>query len=177
MLKHATWITNAKARLVAADLCDGNVDDDPEKPATDAEFPYAQIAIGGDTAKPDGDPRTGEVKFTHETTLAVMAVDTANTGPELKTKLAGHAQTIFEALCPEILVWAVNAEGIDSVNTTYELPPDGAQIVGRVIVAFQILSRSHWPLPDEASDTLSDLTHITIDLGNGIGADITIPTE
>lgn len=175
MLKHTTWITNARTRLIAIGLAAGDVRADDEMPGTDAELPYALVAIGGDVARPDGEPRTGYPKFKHETTLAVMAVDHANTGAELKTKLAQHSEKIFAALCSDIDGWTAGLlEGIDQITTTYELPPKGEENIGRVIVAFQLLSRSHWPSADE---DLSDLADVRVTAGNGITGNFDVPTE
>lgn len=176
MLKHATWITNARTRMIAANVAGGDIDKDRETPGEDSDFPYAIIAIGNDTAKPDGDPRTGVVDFVHETVLAVQVVDAANTGTELKAKLAAESEKVMAALCPGILDWAVNAEGIDSVHIIYEMPPEGADIVGRVMIAFTLLSRSHWPLPDADAAALPNLTTVSINAGNGVVANVPVPT-
>ena len=177
MLKHGTWVANARTRLVAANLAGGNVLDDEDKPTRDYELPVAHVSIASDQAKPDGDPRAGEPSFVHETVLTVTVIDSADNGAALKAKLVAHNAAIWAALVPDILTWAVTAEGIDRVSTEYEAPPEGAEVTGRVIVAFTLLSRTHWPMPDDAYDALPDLETISIDAGNGIGATIPVPTE
>lgn len=170
---HETWVANARTRLIAASLAGGNVAFDDGRPSTDEELPKAYVMVGSDDLKPDGDPRTGIVGFEHTTKLGVEVKDHANNLIELKTKLAVHSQKIADALFPDLLGWAANAEGCGGVQITYQYEPDGEVPTGRVTVVFDLLSRSLWS-PSTAG--LPDLTTVSVGTGNGPGITIPVPT-
>lgn len=175
MLIFSTWVANARTRLLDAGLAGGNIISDNYRPSKDDELPVAHVSIGSDDGKSDGDPRVvGAIRLDHTTSLTVEVLDVGNDGFELKDKLNAHAETILSALLPNMLGWCVESEGLARVSTIYEAPPEGSQVTGRVMVSLDILSHTEWPFEPE---DLPDLTTVSIDAGNGIGANVSVPTE
>lgn len=177
MIVFDTIAVAIRTRLVAVNVCGGNVDRERNEPSTMDDLPLVNVMTGGDTARPEGDPRTGIPRFEHTTTMTVVAYDRADSGPALRTKLATHAQAIVTALLGD-LAWTGDAvEGIGGMRQVYEAPPDGNEIAGRVQVQIDLLLRSSWP-PALPADDLATVG-VGIDVPDGTdapGITIVVPT-
>lgn len=168
-----------RARLVAAGIAGGQVISSRSPPTRDGDCPAAQVYFGADKGARIGDPRTGVVSLAHTSKLVVEVVDKADDdddqpGEILKEKLYDHAQAICAALLPDPFAWGGDSfEGIDGVDQMYLAPPDGEVILGRVQVQIDVLWVSVWA-PSTAS--LPDFQGATFDAGDGIGAEIDVPS-
>lgn len=173
MLILETLATAAKARLLAAALAGGNVDLHRDPPSTDDRLPLANVTYETDRAAADGDPRTGTADFVHTMTLVVDIVDTGATGAALMAKLAAHGEKVMLALIADLSWGGDVLEGVHSVRQLTEKSPEGARIVYRRQIQIDLLYRSQWE-PDASG--LSDFDTAHIDAGDGIGADVDVPT-
>lgn len=167
-----------RQQLIAASIAGGNVDKDRNEPTGSLDLPSIQVAIGPDIAIAEGDPRTGIPRFEHKSTLTVVAYDHADSGPQLRAKLAAHAEAIMTCLLGD-LAWQQDAvEGIAGLRQVYEAPPDGNEIAGRVQVQFDVLLRTHWP-PVLPADVLATVS-AGVAVADGTpqpGITVTVPTE
>jgi len=165
--------------LVAAGVAGGTVISARSPPTRDNQCPAAQVYFSNDKGRRIGNDRTGPVSLTHSSTLVVEVVDKADDdvaqpGEILKEKLYDHAQAICDALLRDPFVWGGDAfEGIGSVDQMHLAPPDGEVILGRVQVQIEVLWVSEWA-PSTAS--LPDFHGATFDAGDGIGAEIDVPS-
>jgi hypothetical protein len=180
------WIAlGARAKLVAAGLCNGDVDVDRGEPTTDDALPRANIFIPLDTATPEGDGRTGITRLEHKTTLVIEVTARGNTQRAVKAWLAAVAEVTMAVLLSD-REWATDAdgdpviEGFGTVRRVYEFPPEGNHIVGRVQVQIEVLTRSHWTADPDALPNFAAL-NVGVDLtGDGeadLGATIPLPTD
>mgnify|MGYP001339382456 CR=1 FL=1 len=170
----------AQARLVAANLCGGDVELHRDPPTVDTRLPVANVTYDVDRASRAGDPRHGTPEFEHTMTLIIDILDTGATGAALMAKLAAYGEGICQALLPDISWGGDLIEGISGVRQVTERATEGARIVYRRQVQIDVLHRSVWPastagLPDLAAIVTGvDLT------GDGepdLTATATLPTD
>lgn len=152
MRVHGIWVEKIRAVLTAANLAGGNVEQERAEPTTDDILPIALIAFEKDSGKSDGDPRTCQPGFVHEATVQVIHFDSANTGPGLRAKLYAAGDLITATLLGNVAAWQGEdddglpyLEGIAGIDVAYQLPPEGAEIMGSVVVNLRLLHRTTWP--------------------------------
>lgn len=167
-----SFVEAVRVKLVAADVCDGNVVKSPNRPSKDKDLPQARVFVASDDAKPYGSPRIGEMRFAHTTSLVVEVIDIANEGQDLKAKLCAYAQTLLSILLVDTS-WGGNVlEGVGGLRQVYDQPIEGNHVTGRVQVQLDLLWTSEWPLIPSG---LADLTQVDVDAGNGLGSTIAVP--
>jgi len=175
MLILETLAEAARARLVATGFAGGNVELHRDPPTKDEGLPIASVTYEHDSAAADGDPRTGTSDFVHKLTLVIDVIDTAATGRALMAKLAQHSEHVMRALCVDPWNWSGDVvEGIAGVRQLTDKSPEGATIAYRRQVQVDVLYRSQW---EPSTDGLSDFTSVSIDAGDGIGADVPVQSE
>lgn len=161
MQVHSVWSENIRVALTAAGVAGGNVEKDRDRPTKASDLPICLIAVVKDTAQADGDPRHGSPSFAHTTELVVGVQDRAATGPELRQNLYAVAELVCESLLTDLNAWGgvdgdgvEYLEGIARVDTSYNLPPEGQDVMGAVEIKFHLLHRTLWAqrLPADAGD-------------------------
>jgi len=181
MLILETFAVAARARLIAAGLCGGNVELHRDPPTLNSVLPLASVTYGSNKGTADGDPRTGTSDFVHTLPLAIDVLDTAATGAALMAKLAQHSETIMSALLRD-LGWGIfdngrsGLEGVDGVRQVIEKGIEGERTVYHLQVQIDLLYRSQW---EPSTDGLPDFTTFGVDTGVGdgtttIGAEIDV---
>lgn len=162
------------ARLTAAGAA--NVHEERMTPCRDSELPAYNVFLSSDSGKAEGDPRTGLPRFEHGARITVEVEDKVAglDGKALKHKLRLHAQAIQAALLTDLSWGGDIVEGIASLGRVYDMPPEGASLIGRVQIQMEVLWRSSFA-PDISG--LTDFASLRADTGGGIGADLVVPTE
>lgn len=157
MLVYETIADAMRAQLHAAGVAGGNVERDRNEPTQDDALPWANVVVGADIARPDGDARTGIPTFIHTVTVSVVVYDKGASGLDLRGNLAAHAEAVLTSLLSDLAWWGGYVEGIGALRQIYESPPDGNYIAGRVQVQLDLLLRSSWApaLPAANFATLS----------------------
>lgn len=187
MQVHGVWAENIRVALTAAGVAGGDVEKDRDRPTTKSDLPICLIAVVNDAGQSDGDVRHGPPGFVHTTKLVVAFQDRAANGPSLRQKLYSAAELICETLLTDTNAWAgvdgdgkPYLEGIASLDTDYNAPADGQDVMGSVEIKLHLQHRTTWPqkLPADTGDLTT--VAIGVDEPEGTpqpGITIAVPQE
>lgn len=176
-------VRDARARIIATGLADGNVHADFGEPTQDTPLPHVNVFVPVDDAAPDGDARTGIARYTHATQLIVEVIEKGNSVRAIKAYLAAVSEGLMQTLLSDVNWAALDGvpfiEGFGKVKRVYAIPPDGNHFIGRLQIQIEVLHRTSWEPDVSGLPDLSSLS-VGIDMDNGddapeVGAEIVIP--